>query len=117
MLLFRDDLSFPVLPCPPPQSLNLTGNVWGEPTPQVQWLKNEKDITTNGRYTLKFEAGKFASITIGAVTPPDSGKYSLVVTNKYGTERGNFTVSVYIPEGEEVGEEAAGKEKGKKDSK
>ncbi|KAG5841588.1 hypothetical protein ANANG_G00168210 [Anguilla anguilla] len=97
------------------KSLNLTGNVWGDPAPQVQWLKNQVDISTDDRYVLKFEAGKFASITIPSVTPPDSGKYSLVVTNKYGTESGNFTVSVYIPEAEEEEGEQDEKDKKEKD--
>ncbi|XP_030258482.1 myomesin 1a (skelemin) isoform X2 [Sparus aurata] len=83
------------------KSLNLTGNVWGEPTPEVSWTKNEKELVPDEHYKLKFEHGKFASITIAAVTTADSGKYALVVKNKYGTEAGVFTVSVYNPEEEE----------------
>ncbi|XP_071347565.1 myomesin 1a (skelemin) isoform X2 [Trachinotus anak] len=83
------------------KSLNLTGNVWGEPVPEVSWTKNDKDLLPDDHYTLKFEHGKFASITIAAVTTADSGKYALVVKNKYGTEAGEFTVSVYNPEDEE----------------
>ncbi|KAK7884588.1 hypothetical protein WMY93_027711 [Mugilogobius chulae] len=84
------------------KSLNLTGNVWGEPTPEVSWTKNDKELVSDERYKLKFEAGKFASITIAAVTTADSGKYALVVKNKYGTEAGEFTVSVYNPDDEEA---------------
>lgn len=51
-------------------------------------------------YTLKYEHSKFASITIAAVTTTDSGKYALLVKNKYGTEAAEFTVSVYLPEDE-----------------
>ncbi|KAM4605242.1 LOW QUALITY PROTEIN: myomesin 1a (skelemin) [Polymixia lowei] len=83
------------------KSLNLTGNVWGEPVPEVSWVKNDRELVSDERYTLKFEHGKFASITIAAVTPADSGKYALLVKNKYGTEAGEFTVSVYFPEDEE----------------
>uniref|UniRef100_A0A8C6LRS6 Myomesin 1a (skelemin) n=1 Tax=Nothobranchius furzeri TaxID=105023 RepID=A0A8C6LRS6_NOTFU len=83
------------------KSLNLTGNVWGEPLPEVCWVKNEKELTSDDHYKLKFEHGKFASITIATVTTADSGKYALVVKNKYGTEAGEFTVSVYNPEEEE----------------
>ncbi|XP_072544220.1 myomesin 1a (skelemin) isoform X1 [Salminus brasiliensis] len=82
------------------KSLNLTGNVWGDPVPEVSWTKNEKVLLPDEHYTLKFEHGKFASMTIAAVTTTDSGKYALVVKNKYGTEAGEFTVSVYIPEDE-----------------
>ncbi|TKS79626.1 M-protein, striated muscle [Collichthys lucidus] len=83
------------------KSLNLTGNVWGEPVPEVSWTKNDKELVSDDRYKLKFEAGKFASITIASVTTADSGKYALLVKNKYGTEAGEFTVSVYNPEEEE----------------
>uniref|UniRef100_A0A8C2CNE7 Myomesin 1a (skelemin) n=1 Tax=Cyprinus carpio TaxID=7962 RepID=A0A8C2CNE7_CYPCA len=82
------------------KSLNLTGNVWGDPVPEVSWVKNDKPLLSDDHYTLKFEHGKFASITIAAVATIDSGKYALLVKNKYGTEAGEFTVSVYIPEDE-----------------
>ncbi|KAM9427182.1 myomesin 1a (skelemin) [Salvelinus alpinus] len=82
------------------KSLNLTGNVWGDPAPEVTWMKNDRELVSDERYSLKFEHGKFASITIAAVTTADSGKYALLVKNKYGTEAGEFTVSVYIPEEE-----------------
>ncbi|KAG7274942.1 hypothetical protein CRUP_033614 [Coryphaenoides rupestris] len=83
------------------KSLNLTGNVWGDPVPEVSWVKNDRQLLPDDRYTLKFEHGKFASITIAAVTTADSGKYALMVKNKYGTEAGEFTVSVYFPEDED----------------
>uniref|UniRef100_A0A8C9X9D4 Myomesin 1a (skelemin) n=1 Tax=Sander lucioperca TaxID=283035 RepID=A0A8C9X9D4_SANLU len=89
-------------------SLNLTGNVWGEPVPEVSWTKNDRELVSDERYKLKFEHGKFASITIAAVTTTDSGKYALLVKNKYGTEAGEFTVSVYNPEEEENKEEKKG---------
>ncbi|KAM7400376.1 hypothetical protein PAMA_004863 [Pampus argenteus] len=83
------------------KSLNLTGNVWGEPVPEVSWVKNDKELVSDDHYTLKFEHGKFASITIATVTTADSGKYALLVKNKYGTEAGEFTVSVYNPDEED----------------
>lgn len=82
------------------KSLNLTGNVWGDPVPEVSWVKNDKPLLPDDHYTLKFEHGKFASITIAAVATIDSGKYALLVKNKYGTEAAEFTISVYIPEDE-----------------
>uniref|UniRef100_H3DMS3 Myomesin 1a (skelemin) n=1 Tax=Tetraodon nigroviridis TaxID=99883 RepID=H3DMS3_TETNG len=90
------------------KSLNLTGNVWGDPVPEVSWTKNEKELLSDDHYKLTYEHGKFASITIAAVTEADSGKYALLVKNKYGTEAGAFTVSVYNPEEEESKEEKKG---------
>uniref|UniRef100_A0A803Y485 Myomesin 1 n=1 Tax=Meleagris gallopavo TaxID=9103 RepID=A0A803Y485_MELGA len=83
------------------QALNLSCTVWGDPTPEVSWLKNEKSFVSDANCILKFEAGKNVSFTISAVSTHDSGKYSLVVKNKYGTETSDVTVSVFIPEEEQ----------------
>lgn len=82
------------------KALNLTCTVWGDPTPEVSWLKNEKLLASDEHCNLRFEAGKIAYFTINGVSTSDSGKYGLVVKNKYGTETSNFTVSVFIPEEE-----------------
>uniref|UniRef100_A0A673BSJ5 Myomesin-1 n=1 Tax=Sphaeramia orbicularis TaxID=375764 RepID=A0A673BSJ5_9TELE len=79
-------------------ALNLTCNISGNPVPEVTWLKNDREITSDDHCILKFESGKFASFTITGVNISDSGKYSILVKNKYGTESGDFTVSVFIPE-------------------
>ncbi|XP_076014028.1 myomesin-1 [Genypterus blacodes] len=80
------------------KALNLTCNISGDPMPEVTWLKNDKEITSDDHCILKFASGKFASFTIVAVNTSDTGKYSILVKNKYGTESGDFTVSVFIPE-------------------
>ncbi|XP_055006921.1 myomesin-1 [Boleophthalmus pectinirostris] len=80
------------------KALNLTCNISGDPVPVVTWLKNDKEITSDEHCILKFESGKFASFTITGVNISDSGKYSILVKNKYGTESGDFTVSVFIPD-------------------
>ncbi|XP_051524253.1 M-protein, striated muscle-like isoform X5 [Myxocyprinus asiaticus] len=82
------------------KSLNLTCDIWGDPMPEVTWLKNEREMVSDDHYILKFESGKFASFTITSVNTADSGKYSILVKNKYGTESGDFTVSVFIPDEE-----------------
>ncbi|EQB79085.1 myomesin-2 [Camelus ferus] len=97
------------------KALNLTCIVWGDPTPEVSWLKNEKPLASSEHCSLKFEAGKTAYFTISAVMTSDSGKYGLVVKNKYGSETSDFTVSVFIPE--EEARKAEEPQKGDKKSK
>ncbi|XP_052361736.1 myomesin-1-like isoform X5 [Oncorhynchus keta] len=80
------------------KALNLTCNISGEPLPEVVWLKNEREIVSDGHYVMKLEAGKYASFTITTVNTADSGKYSILVKNKYGTESADFTVSVFSPD-------------------
>ncbi|XP_027874355.1 myomesin-2 isoform X2 [Xiphophorus couchianus] len=77
------------------KSLSLTCTVWGEPTPEVTWFKNEQEVASNEHTRVTFDGGKFASLVINKVTTDDSGKYSINVRNKYGGEFVEITVSVY----------------------
>ncbi|XP_031732958.1 myomesin-2 isoform X4 [Anarrhichthys ocellatus] len=77
------------------KSLSLTCTVWGQPTPEVSWFKNEQEVASNEHTRVTFEGGKFSSLVINKVTPDDSGKYSINVRNKYGGEFVEITVSVY----------------------
>ncbi|XP_006761924.1 PREDICTED: myomesin-1 isoform X1 [Myotis davidii] len=95
------------------KTLNLTCTVWGDPTPEISWLKNEKSLDSDDHCNLRFEAGKTAFFTVSGVTTADSGKYGLVVKNKYGSETIDFTISVFIPE-EEARMAAAKPQKGEK---
>ncbi|XP_007435557.1 myomesin-1 [Python bivittatus] len=80
------------------KALNLTCSIWGNPVPEISWLKNEKLLKADDNVILKYESGKQACFTIAAVSTIDSGRYSLVVKNQYGTETSDFTISVFIPE-------------------
>uniref|UniRef100_A0A8C5CYF0 Myomesin 2a n=1 Tax=Gadus morhua TaxID=8049 RepID=A0A8C5CYF0_GADMO len=50
------------------QSLSLTCTVWGEPTPEVTWFKNEQEVASCEHTKVTFEGGKFASLVITQVT-------------------------------------------------
>ncbi|XP_061778091.1 M-protein, striated muscle isoform X4 [Nerophis ophidion] len=76
------------------KALQLTCNISGDPMPEVTWLKNEKELTSDKHCILKLESGKFASFTITGVSTLDTGKYSILVKNKYGTESAEFTLEV-----------------------
>lgn len=89
------------------KSLSLTCTVWGDPTPEVTWFKNEQEVASCEHTKVMFDGGKFASLVINQVTPEDSGKYSINVRNKYGGEFVEITVSVYKP-GEQLPEPKLG---------
>ncbi|KAM4584033.1 M-protein, striated muscle isoform 7-T8 [Odontesthes bonariensis] len=89
------------------KSLSLTCTVWGEPTPEVTWFKNEQEVSSTEHTKVMFDGGKFASLVINKVTPEDSGKYSINVRNKYGGEFVEITVSVY-KHGEKIPEPKLG---------
>ncbi|XP_043363974.1 myomesin-1 isoform X4 [Dermochelys coriacea] len=76
------------------KALNLTCNVWGDPVPEITWLKNEKPLIADAHCILKYETGKSASFTMTGVNTVDSGRYGILVKNKYGTETSDFTVIV-----------------------
>ncbi|XP_061821645.2 myomesin-1-like [Nerophis lumbriciformis] len=76
------------------KALQLTCNISGDPLPEVTWLKNEKELTSDEHCILKLDSGKFASFTITGVSTLDTGKYSILVKNKYGTESADFTLEV-----------------------
>uniref|UniRef100_A0AAV2LJB5 Ig-like domain-containing protein n=1 Tax=Knipowitschia caucasica TaxID=637954 RepID=A0AAV2LJB5_KNICA len=88
-------------------SLSLTCTVWGDPTPEVTWFKNEQEVACTEHTKITFDGGKFASMVINKVTPEDSGKYSINVRNKYGGEFVEITVSVY-KHGEQIPEPKLG---------
>ncbi|KAK7119605.1 hypothetical protein R3I94_021434 [Phoxinus phoxinus] len=89
------------------KSLSLTCTVWGDPSPEVTWFKNEQEVLSDDRFKITFEGGKFSSLTINSVYVEDSGKYSINVRNKYGGEFVEITVSVY-KQGEDIPEPKLG---------
>ncbi|XP_010794773.1 myomesin-2 [Notothenia coriiceps] len=77
------------------KTLSLTCTVCGDPKPQVSWLKNGADVIPDDQYVVSIDQGRFASLTIKGVTMEDSGKYTMIVQNKYGGESVDIVVSAY----------------------
>uniref|UniRef100_A0A3B3D3C5 Myomesin-2-like n=1 Tax=Oryzias melastigma TaxID=30732 RepID=A0A3B3D3C5_ORYME len=77
------------------KTLSLTCTVCGDPKPQVSWLKNGAEVEPDDQYVVSLDQGKFASLTIKGVSMEDSGKYTMIVQNKYGGESVDIVVSVY----------------------
>uniref|UniRef100_A0A668AZX6 Myomesin 2 n=1 Tax=Myripristis murdjan TaxID=586833 RepID=A0A668AZX6_9TELE len=73
----------------------LTCTVCGDPRPQVSWLKNGADVEADDQHAISLDQGKFASLTIKGVSMDDSGRYTMIVQNKYGGESVDIVVSVY----------------------
>lgn len=76
------------------QTLCLTCVISGDPTPEISWLKNDKPVTFLDRYHMEVR-GSEVTITIEKVNSEDSGRYGVFVKNKYGSETGQVTISVF----------------------
>uniref|UniRef100_A0A915LAM2 Titin n=1 Tax=Romanomermis culicivorax TaxID=13658 RepID=A0A915LAM2_ROMCU len=73
-------------------TLSLSAMVSGSPTPEVQWLFNEKPLDS-ARYVQKFQ-DSIASLTIQRVEKLDSVTFTLVAENEFGGARAEFVVEV-----------------------
>ncbi|XP_007934065.1 myomesin-3 [Orycteropus afer afer] len=76
------------------KTLCLTCVVSGDPTPEISWLKNDHPVTFLDRYHMEVK-GMEVTITIDKVKSEDSGRYGVFVKNKYGSETGQVTISVF----------------------
>ncbi|CAJ0938757.1 unnamed protein product [Ranitomeya imitator] len=68
-------------------TLCLTCHISGDPAPEVSWVKNEKTVVFKDRYKLDIK-GTIVTLTIEKICAEDSGRYSITVKNKYGSEVG-----------------------------
>ncbi|XP_067867159.1 myomesin-3 [Heterodontus francisci] len=85
------------------KTLCLSCTISGDPIPEVFWLKNDREVVHGEHYQVAVEKAT-VNFTIQQVTSEDSGKYSVLVKNKYGSETATVTVGVY-KHGEDSGEE------------
>lgn len=66
------------------ESLFLTAHVTGDPDPQIQWIKNNKPLSSSEVVDLKYKNG-IAKLTINEVYPEDEGEYICKATNVMGS--------------------------------
>ncbi|XP_003415289.1 myomesin-3 [Loxodonta africana] len=76
------------------KTLCLTCIISGDPIPEISWLKNDQPVTFLDRYHMETR-GMEVTITINKVQSEDSGRYGVFVKNKYGSETGQVTISVF----------------------
>ncbi|CAJ1062752.1 myomesin-3 [Xyrichtys novacula] len=76
------------------KTLCLTCFIDGDPAPEICWLRNDREIVDEAQFTITKEP-KCSTITVHKVTMEDSGKYSIYVRNKFGSETVDVTLSVY----------------------
>uniref|UniRef100_A0A8D2CJT9 Myomesin-3 n=1 Tax=Sciurus vulgaris TaxID=55149 RepID=A0A8D2CJT9_SCIVU len=76
------------------KTLCLTCVISGDPAPEISWLKNDQPVTFLDRYRMEVK-GAEVTITIEKVNSEDSGRYGVFVKNKYGSETGQVTISVF----------------------
>ncbi len=71
----------------------LDADIHGKPTPDIQWLKEGKEMDKTLRIEVR-STQKYASITIKDCTRLDGGHYDLVLSNSGGTKTIPITVKV-----------------------
>uniref|UniRef100_A0A8C9QCD0 Myomesin 3 n=1 Tax=Spermophilus dauricus TaxID=99837 RepID=A0A8C9QCD0_SPEDA len=76
------------------KTLCLTCVISGDPAPEIAWLKNDQPVAFLDRYHMEVK-GTEVTITIEKVNSEDSGRYGVFVKNKYGSETGQVTISVF----------------------
>ncbi|XP_055512003.1 myomesin-3 [Leucoraja erinacea] len=82
------------------KALYLSCTVSGDPSPEVCWLKNDKEVAASDNCQVTVDKTS-VTFSIQKVTSQDSGRYTLLVKNKHGSESAVITVGVY-----KCGEEA-----------
>ncbi|XP_055359313.1 myomesin-3 isoform X2 [Betta splendens] len=76
------------------KTLCLTCFIDGQPAPEIFWLRNDREIVGQAQFTITKEP-QCSTITVHDVNMEDSGKYSIIVRNPYGSDSEDVTVSVY----------------------
>ncbi|XP_050994845.1 LOW QUALITY PROTEIN: hemicentin-1 [Labeo rohita] len=77
-------------------SIQLVCRAEGNPTPEIQWLKDGKTLSRTAQKNIKISPDG-STLTVTAVHTSDSGKYTCVATNQAGEEDRIFNLNVYVP--------------------
>lgn len=75
------------------QSCTLQGCYTGKPTPTIKWFKNDEELKANDEIMLT-TTKKTLCLSIEKAKRDQSGKYSVVVENSTGIQKGICTVTV-----------------------
>nr|DBA18217.1 TPA: hypothetical protein GDO54_016492 [Pyxicephalus adspersus] len=74
-------------------SINIECLVTGDPTPQINWLKNGLPLSISSQIRL-ISSGKI--LRISRIQKSDEGSYTCMASNRAGVDRKNYTLKVYI---------------------
>uniref|UniRef100_A0A673IBQ3 Hemicentin-1 n=1 Tax=Sinocyclocheilus rhinocerous TaxID=307959 RepID=A0A673IBQ3_9TELE len=77
-------------------SIQLVCRAEGNPTPEIQWLKDGKTLSRTSIFFSRISPDG-STLTVTAVHTSDSGKYTCVATNQAGEEDRIFNLNVYVP--------------------
>lgn len=79
------------------ESVTYKVKVDGNPKPQVGWLKDGKELKSDGKHVIiKEEAGVY-SLTVSDVKRGDAGSYTCRLINEFGTKDDVSTLRVRAP--------------------
>ncbi|KAF4518524.1 hypothetical protein B566_EDAN004268, partial [Ephemera danica] len=80
--------------CKADSSVTMEVEFSGQPTPQVKWYRNGKEITPETRGKKILTEGMKSELNIPQIARADIGKYEVRTTNESGEARTSATVSV-----------------------
>lgn len=68
----------------------------GYPSPKISWFKNNQPIVMSARHTTQYEdSRKICTLRIANAKIEDSGIYSLLIENPYGSD--NCSANIQVP--------------------
>ena len=75
------------------QSLILSVNIFGAPTPNVSWWHNDAEIKSDLDVTVEGDS-TFSRLTVKNTSTDMTGKYKVVAENSVGSDSAEFNVVV-----------------------